>query len=751
MRVGVFVCECGGNISDVVDVGLVEQAFAAQYTRRERYLCSEAGQRSISKAIKTHELERVVIAACSPRLHEQTFEGALSRGGLSPYLLERVDLREGCSWVHQDGEAATKKAVRLVRGAVGKLEHRGHVEGIRYETHQGVLVIGGGISGMTAALQLSADRQVILVERRPSIGGNMARLTKLFPTLDCAQCSVLPRLDEAARDTNIKLLTSSQLTNVSGAPGRFRAVVRSDPGYVDGSRCTGCGDCEVVCPVEALDEFELGLRRRKAIYRHFSQAVPRTYHLDKESCTGCGLCVEACKPGAIDLDAKEEERVFQVGAIVLATGYELFDASFLKEYGRGIYTDVLTALELERMMNLDGPTKGQVQCQDGRTPQRVAFIACVGSRDGKRGLPYCSKICCMYAVKQARLLSHMLRGVDVWVFYTDIRAAGKGYEEFYALAQEEGIVFNRGKVAAVQKDGNALLVRAENTVLGELVEERFDLVILCPAMIGSGDGSLAKALGIPLSEGGFFAEIHPKLNPVDLKGGIMGCGCCLGPKDVRESITEAMAAAAQTSAFLGRGEVVLEPTYVAIDYANCDTCGKCLAACPSQALVKEEGRVKVEVTSCTGCGFCIPSCPTDALDYVLGSEAELMAQIDEILSDDPQRAVLCFLDRGIPYAVLDRLATERMPYPADTKMILVPSVARIKLQHLRHIFSRGCREVALIYSEMDDELEKALRRRIKGYEELIEDEFGPRRITFFKVYAPQHEKLAMFLNMLGRD
>ncbi|MFB0545839.1 MAG: 4Fe-4S binding protein, partial [Anaerolineae bacterium] len=532
-------------------------------------------------------------------------------------------------------------------------------------------------------------------------------------------------------------------------PGRFSAVVRSNPCYVDASRCTGCGACEAVCPVEVPDEFDLGLRQRKAIYRPFAQAVPRTYHLDKESCTGCGLCVEACKQGAIDLDAEEEVRVFQVGAILLATGYELFDASSLKEYGYGTYADVLTALELERMMNLDGPTKGQVRCQDGKAPQRVAFILCVGSRDGKRAVPYCSKICCMYAMKQARLLLHLLRGVDVWVFYTDIRAAGKGYEEFYALSQEEGIVFNRGKVAAVQKDGDALLVRAENTLLGELVEERFDLVILCPAMIGSGNGSLAKALDIPLSEGGFFAEIHPKLNPVDLKGGIMGCGCCLGPKDVRDSITEAMAAAAQTSAFLGRGEVVLEPTYVAINYARCDGCEKCLDACPSDALVKEEGRVKVEVTSCTGCGFCIPACPTGALDYVLGSEAELMAQIDEILSDDPRRAVLCFLDKGIPYAVLDRLATERRSYPAETQMILVPSVARIKLDHLRHIFSRGCRDVAMIYSEMDDELEKALRKRIKGYKELVEDEFGPQRIALFKVYAPQHEKLAMFLNMLG--
>ena len=645
MKIGVYICHCGTNIAGVIDVEELRKyaetlpgvSIAKTYT----YMCSEPGQRLIKEDIEEKRVNRVVIAACSPLLHEITFRRVLKEAGLNPYLLEIANIREHNSWVHmEEPEKALEKAKDAVRIAVAKVSLLKPVEPEIIEVGKNVLVIGGGIAGITASLDLAdAGFKVYLVEKTPSIGGHMAMLDKTFPTMDCSQCILTPKMVAVARHPNITLMTYSEVIDIDGFVGNFKVKILKKPRYVDENKCTACGECAKVCPVQVPDEFNAGLGWRKAIYIPFPQAVPNTYVLDDENCLGltpmaCGECLKACDAKAINLDARPEIIELDIDTIIVATGFEPYDPTQDEQYGYGVYQDVITALEMERMLNAAGPTGGKVvRPSNLEIPKKIAYVQCVGSRDMRRN-KYCSRICCMYAMKQATQLKEKYPDIEVYIFYIDIRAFGKGYEEFYWRAQEKGIFFIRGKVSEIWRDKKEgkLVVRVEDTLTGRVIEEKFDMVVLSIGMTpGADTEKIRKLLKIPVGPDGFFLEAHPKLRPVDtIVDGIFICGTATGPKDIVDTVAQAKAAASSAAALMSAGRTIIEPYFAIVDERLCSGCGTCISVCPFNAIKLVEWTAKVNKALCKGCGACAASCPSNAITVENFSDEQIIAQIRQV-------------------------------------------------------------------------------------------------------------------------
>lgn len=644
-RTGVYVCDCGTNIAGVVDCqAVVEHAASLPGVRVARgysYMCSDPGQALIRRDIEELELERVVVAACSPLMHEHTFRTALEEAGLNPYLFEMANIREQCSWVHPGPSGATAKAKALVCGAVRRVRlHRGlsHRE---FPVTPAVMVIGGGIAGIQAVSTLAAaGKRVFLVEREPSIGGHMAMLDKTFPTLDCSACILTPKMVEVSRHPDVQVLTSSEVTGLKGFVGNFTATVRTRPRYVDLDTCTGCGDCAEACVLNGRvsSEFDRGLSRRSAIHIPFPQAVPMAAVVDPASCLRfvkgkcASPCLDACAAGAVDFDAREVITDIEVGAIIVATGFDSFDAGLMPQFGYGRYPEVLDALQFERMLSASGPTGGDIVLPDGRTPGSIAFLHCVGSRD-ENACEYCSRVCCMYTLKQAHLARERT-GASVYEFYIDITAFGKGYQEFYRTVRDEGVFFVRGKCADVARLGGLLKVFAEDTLLGRRVELPVDMVVLATGLVpAAGTGELARVLGISTGPEGFFTEAHPKLRPVETTtDGIFLAGCCQGPGDIPDTVAQAQAAAASAMALLDRGSIAVETAVAVIERESCAGCGTCVAACPYDAIeLDREGIATVNEAVCKGCGICASACLSGAADVGHSTDEQILANIEGLL------------------------------------------------------------------------------------------------------------------------
>ena len=653
-KVGVYICHCGTNIAGVVDVEEVARWASLQpnvaIAREYKFMCSSLGQELIISDIKEQGLTRVVVAACSPHLHEKTFRGACSRAGLNPYLFEMANIRELDSWATEDHAAATHKAKSLTRGAIDRVVMQVPLEPVPVEIRPETLVLGGGITGITAALELAnAGYPVYLVEREPSIGGHMAQWDKTFPTLDCAACILTPRMVDAGQHPNIKLLTYSEVEAVEGYLGNFTITVRKKARYINEELCTGCAICEEKCPKRVTDTvFNAGLGTRKAIYRPFPQAVPKFPVIDTASCTyfvkgKCKACEIFCPPGAIDFDQKDEILKLEVGNIILATGYDPFDARKIPQYGYGRLNNVFTGVEFERMVNAAGPTSGKIVMRDGQTePKSVAIIHCVGSRDENNN-EYCSRVCCMYSLKFAHLIGERIPDAEIYNFYIDIRAAGKRYEEFYHRVMKEGVHFIRGRVAeitdaarTVEEEGK-LIVQAFDTLYGIQRRIPVDMVVLSVGVESTHDSrQVANMFGLGCDFNGFFIERHPKLDPVmTMVEGIHIAGACQGPMAIPESVAQASAAAARVMGVITQKTVMMEPVKASIDPDRCSGCRICNALCPYSAIIYHPEQCKSEVLTalCQGCGTCVAACPSAAITGAHFTHDQIMSQIQGILWD----------------------------------------------------------------------------------------------------------------------
>lgn len=621
-RTGVFICHCGINIAGTVDVKKVAKELAEHegvvHSEDYVYMCSDPGQNLIINAIKEKKLDNVVVACCSPTLHETTFRNTSQSAGINPFQCEIANIREQCSWVHKDMAKATEKATRVTRSAVEKVRRNESLEPLSIPVTRRALVIGGGIAGIQASLDMAnSGFDVILVERSPSIGGHMIQLSETFPTLDCSQCILTPKMVEVAKHPRIKLMTYSEVQEVSGYVGNFKVKILQKPRYVDPDKCTLCDECTKVCPVVVPNEFELGLTGRRAIYIPFPQAIPATYTLDIKSCPGlmpiaCGKCADVCEPQAIDYDMKPKVIEAEVGAIIVATGYDLYDKEKMAEYGYGKHVDVLDGLQFERLCSASGPTQGKIlRLSDHQEPKEVVFIQCVGSRDPELHCAYCSKICCMYTAKHAMLYKHHVHDGQAYIFYIDIRSGGKGYEEFVQRAvEEDGVLYLRGKVSKIFEDKGKIKVWGVDTLAGMDVEIDADMVVLAMATRPSaGAEELAKKLKIATDKDGFLAEAHPKLRPVEsVTSGLFLAGAAQAPKDIPEAVAQASGAAAKAIAILSQERLYHSPTVAKVNLNLCTGCGMCVEVCPYDALSLKEGKVEVNEVLCEGCGTCSATC-----------------------------------------------------------------------------------------------------------------------------------------------
>jgi len=659
-RIGVFVCWCGSNIAATVDVKAVAEALGKEpgvvYFEDYQYMCSEEGQTKLQNAIRDYKLTGAVVCSCSPRMHEATFRKAAAKAGVNSFMVEIANIREQCSWIHKNKEEATEKAIILGRAAIAKVHLNAPLTAGESPVTKRALVIGGGIAGIQTALDIAdAGFEVDIVEKKPTIGGKMSQIDKTFPTLDCAACILTPKMVEVAQNEKIRIFSYSEVDKVQGFVGNFSVSIRRKARFVDEVKCTGCGLCTEKCPQKKVpNEFNLGLDQRRAIYIPFAQAVPKVATIDPDYCTmlktgKCGVCSKICTAGAIDYKQKDSFIEEKYGAIVVATGFNPIELNKYDEFAYSQSPDVITSLEFERITNAAGPTGGTLlRPSDGEHPKKIVFVQCVGSREDGSGCgkTYCSKICCMYTAKHAMLTREKYPDTEVYVFYIDVRTPGKSFDEFYRRAVEEyGVHYIKGMVGKVIPQGKKLMVRASDLIDRKQLLIDADLVVLAAAIEPDKSARpLATMLTASMDTNDFFTEAHPKLRPVESPtAGIFLSGCCQGPKDIPETVSQASACAAKVIGLLAKDKLTCNPCVAHSDEMLCNGCSSCEKVCPYGAITYQDKEFRmpdrtmrtrrvasVNPAVCQGCGACTVACPSGAMDLHGFSNSQIMAEVDAI-------------------------------------------------------------------------------------------------------------------------
>ncbi len=740
VKVGVFLSDCGNQISEILDfnalTNYVKNVSGVVLVKRHSEFWRGEGLQTIMDAVKGGKINRVVVAECLPKLSEVNVVQAVEAAGLNPYLVEVIDLKDHCAWPHRETPSeATEKAKAMLLAAIERAKLLEPIEKLKFSAVKSALVIGGGIAGIQTAVDLAdLGFKVNLVEKAPFLGGLAARAARFFPTDDCAICIQSPASDVKtvthtsrkciyrsgfSEIPNLNILTNSKVVAVEGVPGNYKVTVEKRPRYVNELKCVQCDLCTTVCPVEVPDEYNAKLKTRKAIYLNIPNVHPPVYVIDETVCKfhDCAKCVEVCPTDAVELDQKSERITLNVGSIIVATGFQEFDSSVIKEYHYDDYPDVITNLEFARMLDGAGPTGGViVRPSDGKPAKKIVFIQCVGSRD-RRYKPYCSSICCMVSLKHAcavRMLGQLKLGpdVDVTVCYIDIRTTGREHEEYYEQAREMGVKFVKGRPTEISRDPETgkLIVDVEDALLKRFLELEADLVVLATAMVpAEGTEKLAEILGVELDKDGFFKEYNAKLRPTETKlRGIYLCGGATFPKDAPTSSLHAHSAAIKAAKLLTTGKIVKDQRTAVINEEYCGDCEFCPVTCPYGAisLVPTTGDhfvARVSDLLCEGCGICVGTCPLNAIELRHSRSNQMLAQMKALMSvngtSKPLVLAICCSECG--HTAVDSSGMAMMQYPANVRVMKVPCTGILQVRQFLEAFKAGAQGVMVVGCKSD--------------------------------------------------
>jgi len=730
VKVGVFLSDCGKQLSKILDFNAltdhVKKVSGVSLVARGSEFWRGQGLQTIADAIKDGKINRVVVAESLPKLSEVNIVQAVEKTGLNPYLVEVIDLKDHCAWPHRNAPSeATEKAKAMLQAAIERAKLLEPIEKLEFPALKSALIIGGGIAGMQAAVDLAdLGFKVNLVEREPFLGGLAARASRFFPTDDCAICIQSPASDvktitHTSRKCvyrsgfteipNLNILANSKVLKVEGVPGNYKVTIEKKPRYVNESKCVHCDLCTTVCPVEVPDEYNAKLKTRKAIYVNVPNVHPPVYVIDGSACKfyDCAKCVEVCPTNAIELNQKSKKVTLNVGAIIVATGFQEFDSSVIKEYHYGDYPDVITNLELARMIDGFGPTAGVIVRPSDRKPaKKIVMIQCVGSRD-KRWKEYCSGICCMISLKHAALIKSAYPEADVAVCYIDIRTTGREHEYYYERAREMGVKFVKGRPTEVWRDfeTNKLFVSVEDALLKEMLDLEADLVVLAPAMVpAEGTQELAELLGIELDKDGFFKEYNAKLRPTETKlRGIYLCGGTTFPKDAPTSSLHAHSAAVKAVKFLTSGKIVKDQKTAVVNEDYCGDCEFCPVTCPYGAIslvptTEDHFVAKISDLLCEGCGICVGTCPLNAIELRHFKPDQMQAQMRGLMSvngtSKPLVLAICCLECG--HTAVDSSGMAMMQYPANVRVMKVPCTGILQVHQFLEAFKAGAQGVMIV-------------------------------------------------------